>query len=181
MTYALGNDATGTVPSAETYWNGQTANINFNPSVTCITDNTKVFVGWSETDEDTTATYTANGTNSIYMNSSVTLYPVFAAQSQGGSITIVNNSTKGYTIDVYEDGSSVLNIAAGSQETFNYTPGVQYEIHTILSNATFDGVYQGTQYSNRTLSYGGDKIYNPKTNDQYWEFSSGDSGTLTIS
>ena len=183
LTYALGNDATGTVPSGATYWNGQDADLNFNPSVTCVSDNTKVFVGWSETDEDTTAYYTTGGTNSVYMNKNLTLYPVFAAQAQGGSITIVNTNTKGYAVEVYNEGSSILTIAAGTQEVFNYTPGAEYEIRSTLNNGTFDGVYNGTQYSNVSLQYssGSGKFFNPSTSSTDWEFSSGDSGTLTIS
>lgn len=183
LTYALGNDATGTVPSAGTFFDGQTAELNFSPSVTCVSDNTKVFVGWSETDEDTTATYTANGTNSIYMNRNVTLYPVFAAQAQGGSITIVNTSGKGYTVEVYQGETKVLTVAAETQEVFNYTPAEQYEIRSTMSNGTFDGVYNGTQYSNASLQYSSGavgKFYNPSNSSTTWEFSSGDSGTLTI-
>ncbi len=183
LTYALGNDATGNVPSSETFYDGQTANINFNPSVTCISDPTKVFIGWSETDEDTTATYTANGTNSIYMNKSVTLYPVFAAQGQGGSITIVNTSSKSYTVSVYQGETSILTIAAGTQEVLNYTPGEQYEIRSTLTNGAFNGVYNGTQYSNASLQYlsgAVGKYYNPSGSSTDWEFASGDSGTLTI-
>ena len=184
LTYALGNDATGTVPNAQTAYNGQTLSIDFNPSVTCVSDNTKVFVGWSETDGDTTATYTANGTNSIYMNKNITLYPVFAAQGQGGSITIVNTSGKSYTVEVCQGETSILTIAAGTQEVFNYTPAEQYEIRSTLTNGTFDGVYNGTLYQNASLQYlsgAVGKFYNPSGSSSDWEFSSGDSGTLTIS
>ena len=180
LSYALGNDATGTVPGSMAYYNGYRAHISFNASVTCISDPSKVFIGWSTTDESSFAQFSPSGITEIYMNHNVTLYPVFALQGID-YITIANNHPNG--VNVNHGGSSELYIAAGSQNDFIFTVGENYEIEgegkSFDATAYFTGVYNGTQYSEVPLNVVTKIVHDPEDASS-WEFSNGDNGKIMI-
>lgn len=206
LTYALGNDATGSVPSAQTAYSGETIGINFNPSVTCISDNTKVFIGWSTTDENYYADYEVDGANSIYMSGNVTLYPVFGEQQQqqqqsggsGNALTIdltrldissnVTVAMQQYYSMMNMFGPVGMPVSGGNTGTNSIVAGNTYRVKVEGSNydrAIFTGFYDGVAYSNESLNInthsddGAIVLANPSdSSSMEWEFTSGDGGTI---
>lgn len=90
LTYALGNDATGSVPSPVTAYDGQNVYLDFMTYPTCLSDSTRAFIGWNTSDGQSVAMYSAMGTSEIYMSSDVTLYPAFEAAQVTYTCTYYN-------------------------------------------------------------------------------------------
>ena len=90
LTYSLGSDATGSVPSAQTAYYGQTISVDFMTYPTCVSDSTRAFIGWNTSDRQSVAMYSAMGTSSIYMTDNVTLYPAFEAAQVSYTVTYSN-------------------------------------------------------------------------------------------
>lgn len=194
LTYALGNDATGTVPSPQTAYSGEELVIDFNPSVTCINDPTKVFIGWAYSDESGYTDFSTDGPTEIYMNGNITLYPVFGSQAVGDTLTIDNSDGREPIRVTYHDSDlkediEVMTIAAGDTGTLNVDPNLHYNIEfvetegTVMRLADFTGTFDGTSYSSETLSINAGPywILNPSGSDTYWDGYKGISGTLTTS
>lgn len=182
LTYALGNDATGTVPSAETAYNGETVLVNFNPSVTCISDPTKVFIGWAYSDESSSTDFSTDGDTEIFMDSNYTLYPVFGQAQQGTAVfEVVNNSS--YSVTVNQGGVILGTVSSNDSDTFNLT-NLNTNIEITCNDyvdGVYTGTYKGTSYSGEGLGYDSKNsaIQDPDDN-HYWTFEDGDMGTLTV-
>lgn len=77
ITYSLGEDGTGSVPSAQTVGEGVPTELLFSPAPSVNDGSGRVFVGWATSDGASTPDYTPSSPN-ISVYDDITLYPVFA-------------------------------------------------------------------------------------------------------
>jgi len=184
LTYSLGNDATGSVPSSVTEDEGTTVNIDFTTYPSCMSDPTKEFIGWSTTDESSTADYSEDGITSITMYNDVTLYPVFAAV-QPVPFTIDNTN---HNVDILvqdENEETILTVSAGSLEYFTPNAGDNYHLIFASDNfgsVVFSGSIEDGTYTNENLQVGDDysayRILTPNGSSE-WTFANGEGGSIT--
>ena len=114
---------------------------------------------------------------------------VEASQSQGIELTIVNNSSNDveiyYDEDKEEKGNTTIQAGATLKvypdEPFPYF--IRYSEGGSTNSHTFNGTYKGETETNTTVNYYDGNVQPPQAigSDTEWNFSEGDSGTLTIS
>lgn len=198
VTYALGNDATGSsesLPSQRTVYHGQSISIDFSTHPSCLSDPTKNFVGWSEYDEQSSADYSQDGTSVVSIYNDMTLYPVFASEPSGDYITIDNSQNSDCYAEVYheEDKEYVndLDISDGGSSDLYFSNREYYitiRTYSFNGSATFTGTYKGVSYNgvSLTLTSGEDmnannvQFISAPDGNGWWSFQSGDEGTIEI-
>ena len=176
VTYTA-RDTIDTMPSAETAYNGETVSLNFNPNITCNSDPTLVFIGWTDDiNETTTPGFTSIGVTSIYMTQNIVLYPVFG-DVPSGSITVLNYNTETTFVIVDGDTTTVFSIEPAEEEGVPNSKQFNYELdktyYTTWTDRTlWEGDYNGTYYPEQELTVineGYDpSIGAPDESEWYW-------------
>ena len=190
LSYALNDQADShdgdKLPQSVTVSAGTTVNVDFSIYPSAAQEGYE-FAGWSTDPTGTVAEYTESGTNTIELNSNVTLFPVYAEEASGNSFTIDNQSSEDveiyYEMDKEEYGNTT--IAAGTSNTISLD--VQYPYYIRYSSGgsdnrhNFNGTYQGVSgYDTEVYYYDGNICPPQETTLTDWSFQSGDGGTLLI-
>lgn len=110
------NGGTGAVPSSTTVSSGSTYTVLFTPAPS---KSGQAFLGWSQNASASTATYTANGTKTITVNSDITLYAIYQGSTPAGTYTVTYDRNGG-TGDI----PNSVTVQAGNdyQMKFAYIP-----------------------------------------------------------
>lgn len=190
LSYALNDQADShdadKLPQSVTVSAGTTVNVDFSIYPAAAQEGYE-FAGWSTDPTGTMAEYTESGTNTIELTSNVTLFPVYAEEASGDSLTIVNESSEEveiyYEIDKEEQGNTF--IPAGSSNTISLD--VQYPYYIRYSEGgsdnrhNFAGTYQGVSgYDTEVYYYDGNICPPLQESQTEWSFQSGDGGTLLV-
>ena len=184
--YTLGNDGSGSVPSPSYGFEGQTIQLAFSPYPSCISDPSKSFIGWSTTDESSTADFTESGTDYTTLNNDLVLYPVFGSQPIGGGSIYINNQYGGGTVAIMDinEQEELATVASGQNGSYQFTAGEGYRIRVISGmSSTLSGTYKGASYYLHSLgtdSHDGYEWVEDPDNSMSWYPASGDDFTITV-
>lgn len=163
------NGGNGPVPEDSLHANGERVDVSFasNPTRSGYT-----FLGWSEDKDDTTATYTADGTKTITMpNRNVILYAVWKQNSYTVSYQVTGDVPEGYaapgSTTVLDGGSHTVAAVPQSQTgTYEGKEGA-----FTFAGWTKDGLPASGEISD---------IHDDIKLEGVWKFTPADWGKLTI-
>lgn len=189
--YNMGTADGGMVPSSQMGMYGSTITLTFTPHPTKTGYD---FAGWSTDEYAQVPEYSESGTTTMQLlgkEPTINLYPVFI-EGIGSNQMRVDNTQGEYEIEIWHEGGNSkapvdpvtdLVVSAGAVATLNIQPGIVYQIdykgNAPRLSAFFNGVYQGTEYTNYQTG-ANSNIAPPGGGNSYWTFQEGDSGTLAI-
>lgn len=192
--YDLGSSgATGTLPSDQTYYAGQTVSLEYSPDISL---SGKEFLGWTFTDGQTTPDKVPYDTT--YIDSNVTLYPVFgdAVVSADPTVTVDTSVLSGgeyVQLKVYYSMMNTYMPQGTFPETNSPTPNTKtlstanpyaFDLTNAsnVTGATVSGTYKGSTIGTTVSVITGNQFQALESPDggELWSFDTNDAVTITL-